>query len=108
MFARLMATQAFGMCVLMSVAVNTSTYQHRAIVHPDLQGNWVNRFATPLERPKELGNRTLLTDDEVAELNKEAKRSFTDGQVMVVPSGGTLTTLLTDPSQFAAAPNYDP
>src|SRR4051794_30185576 len=107
MFARLMATQAFGMCVLMSVAVNTSTDQHRAIVHPDLQGNWVNRFATPLERPKELDNHPLLTDKEVAELNTQAKRSFKDGQVMVVPSGRTLTTLLNDPSQFAGAPNYD-
>src|SRR4051812_1903005 len=108
MFARLMATQAFGMCVLMSVAVNTSTDQHRAIVHPDLQGNWVNRFATPLERPKELDNRPLLTDREVAELNAQAKRSFNNGQVMVVPSGRTLTSLLNDPSRFASAPNYDP
>ena len=25
--------------------------------HPDLQGNWVNKSATPLERPKQLEGR---------------------------------------------------
>ncbi len=44
--------------------------------HPDLQGNWLSNAATPFERPKELGDRTTLTDDEVVELNKRAKRIF--------------------------------
>ncbi|MBZ5610230.1 MAG: hypothetical protein LAP38_18360 [Acidobacteriia bacterium] len=47
--------------------------------HPDLQGNWVNNFATPFERPKELEGRQFLTDDEVAELNRRAKKIFTSG-----------------------------
>ena len=34
--------------------------------HPDLQGFWANNNATPLERPKELADRTSLTDQEVA------------------------------------------
>ena len=34
--------------------------------HPDLQGVWANNIATPLERPKELEGRALLTDQEVA------------------------------------------
>ena len=33
---------------------------------PDLQGVWANNIATPLERPKELEGRALLTDQEVA------------------------------------------
>ena len=34
---------------------------------PDLQGKWlVAETATPLERPKELGNREFLTDQEIA------------------------------------------
>lgn len=75
--------------------------------HPDLQGNWTNAFATPLERPTELENRPLLTDREVAELNRSVERSFKDGHVMVVPSGRSLMTLLKDPAKFGSAPTYD-
>src|SRR5580658_6912259 len=46
--------------------------------HPDLQGNWLNNSATPFERPKELEGRTSLTDAEVVELNKRAKRIFSN------------------------------
>ena len=44
--------------------------------HPDLQGNWLNHFATPFERPKELEQHTTLTDEEVAEFNRRAQRIF--------------------------------
>lgn len=47
--------------------------------HPDLQGNWVNRSATPLERPKQLEGRQFLTDAEVAELRRRADRIFKNG-----------------------------
>ena len=39
---------------------------------PDLQGIWDYRTATPLERPKELGDRAFLTDDEIAEFERRA------------------------------------
>jgi hypothetical protein len=48
--------------------------------HPDLQGIWLNKSATPLERPKQLEGRQFLTDDEVAELQKRADRIFKDGR----------------------------
>jgi len=48
--------------------------------HPDLQGNWVNRSATPLERPKQLEGRESLTDAEVAELKSRAERLFKDSR----------------------------
>ena len=44
--------------------------------HPDLQGNWVNRSATPLERPAQLKGRQFLTAAEVAELKRRADRIF--------------------------------
>jgi hypothetical protein len=44
--------------------------------HPDLQGAWANNNATPLERPKELAGRALLTDQEVAALKKKAGELF--------------------------------
>jgi hypothetical protein len=47
--------------------------------HPDLQGNWVNRSATPLERPNQLEGRESLTDAEVAELKSRADRLFKSG-----------------------------
>ncbi len=47
--------------------------------HPDLQGIWVNNSATPFERPKELEGRAFLTDAEVVELNRRAKKIFGSG-----------------------------
>jgi hypothetical protein len=40
--------------------------------HPDLQGVWDYRTATPLERPRELGDREFLTDAEVAAFERRA------------------------------------
>jgi len=39
--------------------------------HPDLSGNWSYATLTTLERPKELGNKTFLTDAEAADLEKK-------------------------------------
>ena len=44
--------------------------------HPNLQGVWANNIATPLERPKELAGRAMLTDPEVAALKKKAHELF--------------------------------
>jgi hypothetical protein len=46
---------------------------------PDLQGVWSNNSATPLERPKVLEGRALLTDQEVAALKKKAAELFDNG-----------------------------
>jgi len=43
---------------------------------PDLQGVWESNGATPLERPKALEGKELLTDEEVTELKKRAARIF--------------------------------
>ena len=45
---------------------------------PDLQGVWVSRSATPLERPASLAGRERLTDEEVAELQRRADLLFSD------------------------------
>ena len=39
---------------------------------PDLQGVWANDSATPFERPEALGDRTTLTDEEVAAFQAHA------------------------------------
>jgi hypothetical protein len=54
---------------------------------PDFQGIWISKSATPLERPKALDGRPLLTDAEVAELKTRADRIFKDGTKSDFPSG---------------------
>jgi len=113
---RVAGMSAVGIVALLSTTVYPQTSRRTRPdaaresrgAHPDLQGTWTNYFATPLERPQELANRPLLTDEEVAALNASADRSFNDGHVMVVPSGRSLLSLLNDPSSFASAANYDP
>jgi hypothetical protein len=39
---------------------------------PDLQGIWTNATLTPLERPRHLGDRRFLINDEVAALEAQA------------------------------------
>ncbi len=92
---------------LCACAILVAPDRTTAAGHPDLQGNWTNRFATPLERPIELRDKPVLTDAEVTELNKQAARSFNEGHAMVVPSGRSLLTLLNDPADFDSAPTYD-
>ena len=62
-----------------TATVRTWTPQLTADGHVDLQGNWVNSSATPLERPKQLEGRQFLTDTEVAELKRRADRLRKDG-----------------------------
>src|SRR5215471_12471670 len=47
--------------------------------HPDLQGTWSFATLTPLERPKELGDKAVLTDEEISKLEKQAvENQFVD------------------------------
>ena len=41
--------------------------------HPDLQGIWTNSTLTPLERPRELGDKAFFTEQEAAEYEKLAR-----------------------------------
>ncbi len=41
--------------------------------HPDLQGNWEKRFATPVERPVSLGTQRAYTDAEAAAFRAQAE-----------------------------------
>ncbi|PYR34374.1 MAG: hypothetical protein DMF90_17415 [Acidobacteria bacterium] len=39
---------------------------------PDLQGIWDHKITTPLERPEKFAGRELLTDEEIAALDKDS------------------------------------
>jgi hypothetical protein len=69
--------------------------------HPDLQGNWQNKSATPLERPKQLESRQFLTDDEVAELKKRAERIFKDGRSDAAGGDNVFLAALSDAERFS-------
>lgn len=45
--------------------------------HPDLQGMWTNATITPLERPKEFGERLVISDAEARRLEAENQK-FTE------------------------------
>jgi hypothetical protein len=63
----------------LSVATAGAQTQHPSPASggkPDFQGIWISQSATPLERPKALEGRPLLTDAEVAELKTRADRIF--------------------------------
>ena len=68
---------------------------------PDLQGVWWNSSATPLERPKALEGKPLLTDDELTELKKRAARIF-DVKADSDFAGGDnyFLALLTNPERY--------
>ena len=67
---------------------------------PDLQGNWVNKNATPLERPKQLEGREFLTDAEVAELKARAIRIFAGGNSDAANGDAVFLAALVNVNQF--------
>ena len=67
--------------------------------HPDLEGTWSNKSATPLERPKQLEGRQFLTDDEVAELKKRADRIFRDGRSDAATGDNVFLAALANPNR---------
>jgi len=71
--------------------------------HPDLQGNWQSKSATPLERPKQLEGRGLLTDSEVAELTRRAERIFKDGRSDFASGDNVFLAALADTETFRSA-----
>jgi hypothetical protein len=69
--------------------------------HPDLQGNWVDNFATPFERPKELEDRPFLTDQEVTEMKKRFDRLFKSARSDLALPNSLFQILLANPERYA-------
>ncbi len=67
---------------------------------PDLQGFWLVNTATPLERPKALEGRTLLTDAEVAQLQQRAERIFKSGNSDFGGGDAVFNSAFNDVKQF--------
>ena len=66
---------------------------------PDLQGVWTNNAATPVERPKVVADRAMLTDAELAAVRKRAGELFSgDGDAAFADS--VFTAALGDAKTF--------
>ncbi len=65
---------------------------------PDLQGIWTNATITPLERPREMGERRFLTDDEVRQLESRtaARRAASDERAASSTSVGNYNSFWLD------------
>jgi len=65
----LAAATAFGQTTPSS---STWTVPRTPDGHPDLEGIWTNKTITPLERPKELGNKAFFTEAEAKAFTQSA------------------------------------
>lgn len=66
-----LASVAFGAPPGAPPATTAAASLRTADGKPDLEGSWSNGSVTPLERPKELGNKAFFTPEEAAQYAKE-------------------------------------
>src|SRR5437667_6367837 len=71
--------------------------------HPDLQGVWLNNSATPLERPKTLEGKAVLTEAEVAELRRRADRLFNNTNADFAGGDAVYLAALADVDRFRSS-----
>ena len=63
-------------------------------------GNWLNRSATPLERPKQLEGRQSFTDAEVTAIQRKADRLFGDGRSDYLDSEALSVAVFSDAAVY--------
>jgi len=77
--------------------------------HPDFQGVWANNGMTPLERPKQFGMRTTMTDAELADLKKKAAAMMDGGDAFFADE--LVTAAIEGKTKFSSSDtqvgNYD-
>jgi hypothetical protein len=70
--------------------------------HPDLQGTWDYRTITPLERPRQFGDREFLTDQEVKEMEARAAKRMDEPPADDAPASTVHPSYWTDPGRRVA------
>ena len=78
---------------------------------PDLQGVWANNTATPVERPKELGDQVTLTEEQLAKVKALYNETFAAGESDAAFADSVFKTVLNGQTEFssedAATGNYN-
>ncbi|HEU4690162.1 MAG TPA: hypothetical protein VFS23_17445 [Vicinamibacterales bacterium] len=76
---------------------------------PDFQGVWANNGMTPLERPKQFGLRTTMTDAELSDLKKRAATMMDGGDAFFADE--LFTAVIEGKTKFSSSDtqvgNYD-
>ena len=76
---------------------------------PDFQGVWANNGMTPMERPKQFGMRTTMTDAELADLKKKAAAMMDGGDAFFADE--LITAAIDGKTKFSSTDtqvgNYD-
>jgi len=67
---------------------------------PDIQGAWDYRTITPLERPRQYGDRAYYTDEEIAELEGRAAERMDTPPGEDAPTNLVHAQYMTDPGRF--------
>ena len=83
---------------VLAAAQDSAAYRAPLTEHgaPDLQGYWEKRFATPVQRPVELGNRRAYTEAEAAEFERQQTETRASREAPVAadrgppPAGGDI------------------
>ena len=65
--------------------------------HPDLQGVWTNATDTPLERPKALADKPVLSREELQQREQAAARNLSNEPAVVAGDPGTYNAFWRDP-----------
>src|SRR5512134_3317851 len=106
-------------CILMGVVVSSTVVLGQSAKpwsvprtpdgRPDFQGVWANNGMTPLERPKQFGLRTTMTDAELADLKKKASAMMDGGDAFFADE--LITAALDGKTKFSSSDtqvgNYD-
>lgn len=84
MRARIVTSLVIAVAVAVGVSGQTANNKAWSVPRmpdgrPDLQGVWANNGMTPLERPKQFGNRASMTDAELADLKRRAQKLIDGG-----------------------------
>ena len=78
---------------------------------PDLQGVWANNTATPLERPEIVGDRAVLSDEELARVKARYAQLFASGESDAAFADSVFVAALSGQETFssrdAATGNYN-